>query len=268
MEKLGEYLKAAREKKGRSLSEMAERTRISLSFLQALENDEYSAIPGDVFVSGFLRSYARELGLSQKDVMARFRQAMGEEKAGQPVETPMPPVLKKVMEKERPLKLVYAGAAVFALLVAVYLLTGREHGEQTLPAPEAPAVKQAVEAPVEAPERAEPAPARETVPEEDVSAAKEEAGVRLKLTATADTWFHLRADGVRTKDAILRPGESVVVEADREIFLDLGNAGGVEIEYNGKTIKPLGPPGAVRRNLLFTPTQTPEPLGDRTLGAA
>lgn len=289
MEKLGEYLKAAREKKGKSLSEMAEKTRISLSFLEALEKDDYRAIPGDVFVSGFLRSYARELGLSQKDVMARFRQAVGEEKAEQPEEIPLPPVLKKVSGPKKSSRFLYTGLAVIAALLAVYMITGQKE-ESPTPVPKAPAVNEAAKETVTSPEETGPAPAGEAMREEEVAPEEEaeteakpavepEKGVKLKLTASEQTWFHMTVDGIRTTDAILKPGESVELKAIREILLDLGNAGGVEIEYNGKILEPLGPMGTVRRNLLFTPekggftvkppkAKDPAPMKSRTLGPA
>ncbi len=74
MPTIGEELKAAREAQGLSLTEIAEKTRISHTFLKALEEDDYSVIPGEVFVIGFLRTYSKELGLNVKDVMARYRE--------------------------------------------------------------------------------------------------------------------------------------------------------------------------------------------------
>ncbi|MHB8174823.1 MAG: helix-turn-helix domain-containing protein, partial [Nitrospirota bacterium] len=74
MPTIGEELKAAREAKGLSLTEIAEKTRISHTFLKALEEDDYSVIPGDVFITGFLRTYSKELGLSVKDMLARYRE--------------------------------------------------------------------------------------------------------------------------------------------------------------------------------------------------
>ena len=73
MATLGEELREAREKKGLTLEQIAETTRISHTFLKALEEDNYTVIPGDVFVTGFLRSYARELGIDEKHVLARYR---------------------------------------------------------------------------------------------------------------------------------------------------------------------------------------------------
>ncbi len=74
MATLGEELRAAREDKGLTLRQIAEKTRISLSFLTALEADDYSSIPGEVFVTGFLRSYARELGIPENEMLAKYRQ--------------------------------------------------------------------------------------------------------------------------------------------------------------------------------------------------
>lgn len=74
MGNLGNELKAARESKGLTLKQISEKTRISLSFLKALEDEDYSVIPGEVFVTGFLRSYAKELGLPESEFIRKYKE--------------------------------------------------------------------------------------------------------------------------------------------------------------------------------------------------
>src|SRR5512143_3986166 len=97
MATLGEELKAAREKSGLTLEQIAETTRISHTFLKALEEDDYAVIPGEVFVTGFLRSYARELGLDEKHVLARYRDAHPLQR-----EEEQPEPAKEVQQKLKP----------------------------------------------------------------------------------------------------------------------------------------------------------------------
>jgi cytoskeletal protein RodZ len=73
MGSLGSYLKRERELRQVSIAEMAQTTRIPVRVLAHLENDAYTELPADVFVRGFLRSYARALGLDDESVLARYR---------------------------------------------------------------------------------------------------------------------------------------------------------------------------------------------------
>ena len=73
MGSLGSYLKRERELRQMSIAELAQITRIPARVLQHLENDAHSELPADVFVRGFLRSYAHALGLDDESVLARYR---------------------------------------------------------------------------------------------------------------------------------------------------------------------------------------------------
>ncbi|HWI54257.1 MAG TPA: helix-turn-helix domain-containing protein, partial [Desulfobacteria bacterium] len=64
MQSIGESLKNAREQKGISLEQAEDDTKIRKRYLQALEDGEYSIIPGSVYAKGFLRNYANYLGLN------------------------------------------------------------------------------------------------------------------------------------------------------------------------------------------------------------
>jgi transcriptional regulator with XRE-family HTH domain len=69
----GVTLRRAREQRGLSLHEVAEQTRISVRWLDALEDARTEQLPAPVFVIGYLRSYARALGLSGDEVVDRYR---------------------------------------------------------------------------------------------------------------------------------------------------------------------------------------------------
>ena len=56
---LGEKLRAAREERGISISEVAEQTRISPHYLASVENDDYKTLPGGIFNKGFVKSYGK-----------------------------------------------------------------------------------------------------------------------------------------------------------------------------------------------------------------
>lgn len=72
MESIGSYLRRERELRGVSLAEVADITRIPLKQLEKLEDDRLAELPGEVFIKGYLKAYARAVGLDVDDVLARF----------------------------------------------------------------------------------------------------------------------------------------------------------------------------------------------------
>lgn len=71
-ETVGTTLRQRREKKRMVLAEVSRVTRIPVTTLESIEQDHFDDLPGDVFVKGFLKSYARTLGLHPEDIVARY----------------------------------------------------------------------------------------------------------------------------------------------------------------------------------------------------
>ncbi|MGI8495378.1 MAG: helix-turn-helix domain-containing protein [Pyrinomonadaceae bacterium] len=69
---LGEKIRQAREEQGVSISEAAEQTRISALYLESIENDDYRPLPGGIFNKGFLKSYAKHLGLDEQEALQDY----------------------------------------------------------------------------------------------------------------------------------------------------------------------------------------------------
>lgn len=72
MESIGKYLKKRREARAMSVEEIARATRIPVASIERLENDRFDDLPGEVFVRGFLKAYARAVTLPVEDVLARY----------------------------------------------------------------------------------------------------------------------------------------------------------------------------------------------------
>ena len=71
-ESIGSYLKRQRELKAMSVAEVSRVTRIPTVSLEAIESDHFDDLPGEVFVRGFLKSYAHAVGLLPAEVLARY----------------------------------------------------------------------------------------------------------------------------------------------------------------------------------------------------
>jgi len=72
MTSVGRYLREQREAKGMSREEISRSTRVPVSSVERIENDQFDELPGEVFVRGFLKSYARAVGVPQEEVLARY----------------------------------------------------------------------------------------------------------------------------------------------------------------------------------------------------
>ena len=77
MESVGEFFRQVRETKGLTIDEVASKTRIRTDFVKALEDGNFAKLPDQVFARGFVRSYARSLGLDEEDAVHRFIQSAG-----------------------------------------------------------------------------------------------------------------------------------------------------------------------------------------------
>lgn len=74
MSGFGAYLRNRREEKGLTLQEVAEKTRVHLRYLEAMEEGEFHLLPGPAYVRGFLRLYAGAVGLDPEAVVEMFAQ--------------------------------------------------------------------------------------------------------------------------------------------------------------------------------------------------
>ncbi len=72
MASLGQYLREKREERRMSIAELARATRVPVASVERIESDQFDELPAEVFVRGFLKSYARAVGVSADDVLARY----------------------------------------------------------------------------------------------------------------------------------------------------------------------------------------------------
>jgi cytoskeletal protein RodZ len=241
MTSLGQELKKDREARGISLKAVADATRISQRYLEAVESDQLDALPGGFFVKGILRSYAKAVGLDEEEVLQRYRRA-GILAAGGP-DKARKQAPEAGSSRKRARSLAGAAAAVIVILsFAVYFLT--RPGKPVAPPAD-------VSPPPAATIRPEPVPPAATSVEAAV-APEAEKGLRLDMIFVQKTWIQVYADGRLAMDGLRSAGDSAEVRADTELLVHLGNAGGLTYALNGKPGKPFGRPGAVVKNIRIT----------------
>lgn len=80
---LGEKLRQAREERDISISEVAEQTRISPLYIEAIENDDYSPLPGGIFNKGFIKSFAKFVGVDEEEALQDYSRQLSQQNEGQ-----------------------------------------------------------------------------------------------------------------------------------------------------------------------------------------
>ena len=243
----GETLRRERELRGISLHEIAEATKISVRFLQALEQDRHDILPGGTFPRAFVKQYARHIGLDADRVAAEF----------QYLHAPEEPSERRVPPRQRwspPPGAIFLGALV---VVAVLLLTLRRPGGE---APARAGQGQAAAAPAVLPSDRVYPPPTPTPAATPASAPGE--GLVLTLTAQQSCWVEVRADGQTVFNRVLNEGETETLAAQGELVLSVGNAGGLAIRLNDRPGLPLGRTGEVRRNIVITKDKIPSLVQD------
>lgn len=250
MESFGAYLKREREMRGIGLREVAQTTKIGLPLLEALESERFEVLGGEVFVRGFLRNYAKYLGLDAEDVVLRYDEyrikTAPAEETGRG-ETP-------VFAPDRKTLLAGAGALGSLVIVALFVLLASPGEKAPPPAPQAAPAAAAL--PLSAPEPAthpvEPALAAG----EPVAAAKPDAAMKpaaklvLVLQAEQPCYVKVWADQGEPFEREMVIGGELRFEAEQRFELLAGNAGGLSLTLNGKPLPKLGPEGRVRRRVI------------------
>jgi cytoskeleton protein RodZ len=239
MASFGENLRRERELRGVELRDIADATKISVRFLQALEQDRVDILPGGIFPRSFVRQYAKHLGLDPDRMVTEFDHVYGPE--------PVVPKTASAARKRsdaRPL-LVVVGLLILAGVGFLAWKTSRPEARSANAEPSA-LVPPPTSFP---PDRVYPPP---TPTPNAAPSAGEVKALALKLGATEDCWIAVQADGAKVIDRILKTGEDVTITAKNEIALSVGNAGGVTYTLNGRPGVALGREGEVRRNIVIT----------------
>ncbi len=157
MTSFGDKLRQAREKKGISLDDIAQITKIGTRQLAAIEAEDFDKLPGGIFNKGFVRSYARCVGLNEDETVAQYLEAIQESPAAFKADvgvTEFPPDREPVERANRsgiPFLPVLLGLGVLALLLAVVVWWRTSHSANEANPPPAPVPTSMVTPPASAP---------------------------------------------------------------------------------------------------------------------
>jgi cytoskeleton protein RodZ len=278
MPTIGEQLRLTREKQGRSISELATATCISSRYLQAIESDDRKSLPGDFFYRNFVKQYASALSIDSDPLVRELDRLLPKDDedvlpvlstAYQPTGKTVKPNRMRSIVSLALLVLAIGGGSAFyawweksqrkepAQMAAAPVL---EHKAEEPPKPQPEPAKDASvqppvtsETPVNPPAAATPtpAPATTSAPVPAPASTSPVAPGTVTLAATEKTWVSVTTNGKTVFAGILEPTETRRFEGVEHGKLITGNAAGLDVEWNGKAIGPIGPRGQVR-TVLFT----------------
>ncbi len=238
----GTWLRRQREIREIPLREIADVTKISLRYLEALEQDRFDVLPAPVFARGFLREYSKYVGLDPDEVVNSYltadREGVDDEAWSDSERT----VESKTTSSRQPLIAAVISLVVLLGLIYAFAKYWPREGEQRTPPPMA--------APVIAEPNPEPGPEAPSVSEPP---AEPEAVAPIVVTMdfTEDCWVEVEVDGERRLSELHVQGESMKLEGQEAIRLTLGNPGGVHLEVNGKVHGLDFAQGRVARDVLI-----------------
>ena len=226
----GNILRPERENQNRSLKDIAQKLKINVEYLQAIEDDNYSLLPAEVFTKAYLRIYAETLGLNSEHILKLYKNSLEEP----PVIATEPPgktiditALKNRLIAAFPWRPAAAMSVIAFLVIAAMVFMQGEDKKPSTTKAVPPLTK---DIPVEEKEQT-----GDTAPEE----------LQLKIIADEITWVSVSVDNGKPREWLMRAGESVTVEAFERFALKIGNAGGTMLLLNGKDVGRLGPHGKV-----------------------
>lgn len=252
---VGTILRESRDKRSLTLEDAARATRIGKNYLEALEDDAFHKLPSLAYVKGFLRVYAGYLGLSPDETVSRYDEWL--QATAPPEQEPMEGL--SAPRQERTVSIPNRWTIPFILmalvLVMAYVVGERDHGPQHQDQPRPATMAVAPPAPVQnivsssastrlhltpagAPDPVQP-PGRETF-----SSPVAGEGIVLRLKVNQDCLLNITIDGTLSQQYELKAGDLIEWKGEKVFSLDLGNAGGVEAEFNGKILPPFGEDGA------------------------
>lgn len=265
----GDYLRSIREKKEITIEELSRQTRIRPEIIERLEAERESELPGPVFVKGFIKSIAEAIGADPSEALKGFKDDESRSGTGHVILPAAGPHKRSSMAT----LVLSIGVIALVILSTMMLIRwwsaapGSDTPAETpspspstdlpssSPAPSDTSVT-GESAPLEAPTVSSPVDQLKAETDTGGSVVKDleterprfsrpSAPLQLKASAIEDTWVKVIRDQEKPEEYFLKSGDRLELEAQSVYNLLIGNAGGIELELNGKPVRLPGKSGQV-----------------------
>ena len=297
---MSKLCRTKREDLGRSIGEVASSTRIKANCLAAIEEEDYDNLPVEVYARGYIKEYAKYLSLPIEDVLSpyeKYLEMKKELKEKRPVtsssdrienvpekvkeeihgprtdeafckDAVVEPEPSRTVDKTEAFKtfgnkILWKGflLAIVIIAIAYQFISSRNAEQESRVAP----MTQQTETPKEALPNAVTPPTALPLPETAETKTAEMVPPKkrhnLIISAEDTSWVQVIMDGSEKKEALMKHGETLKVEADKTIRVVIGNAGGVSLKFDGKDL-PAGKKGEVLRLTLPETPKVEKPVQD------
>jgi len=251
--KLGAELKRVRESKGKTLEEIAGKTKINIAYLRSIENDEFDFLHTP-YVLAFVKAFAKHLGLDTKEIAERFNDQMRSElkltfqeesatvrdaEDDSYIESPKPASkIQTVDGFARDKKKPYIIISLVVILIALIIFLQKIFSPSEETVLTQPVTEQIIT----------------TSPEQETSrpAVIENEPLILSLAASDSIWFRVQVDDNPPREYIFAQGDSQSWTADERFELRTGKSTGINIYFNGERLTNLGSDNTLIWRLVLT----------------
>ena len=271
IENFGSYIKHERELRGVPLEEISRITKIHIRFLEALEDNRFDDLPGEVFIKGYIKSYANIIGSDVDEMLNSYEESIGNKliEKGRNSQSKSPNTAKKYIG------FVIAGLGILALLFFTKFInldknnsttkivkpsfsilgtpneketlskitensSNKELLENSIPNPEASATKKTLVVEKEL-DAIKPKPELQKqknslIIKEGKAPGNIEKPLKLTIKVKNNSWFNINVDDFREEDFILSAGDEKSYWGNEIFRLTIGNKQGTDLTLNGKSL--------------------------------
>jgi cytoskeleton protein RodZ len=255
---VGATLRHAREERGIALAQVAGSTKISLPNLRAIESNAFDRLPGGLFTRGFLRAYAREVGLGPEEIVRQYvteyetpePSAAGDPPDADESHSPgrRPPAVDRRrsdlnareldgLERRMQRDQILGTAAIFVIGAVVYLMLAQETPRQEMGI--------TVQAPATASGRG-----ASTVGTGGAGTASspsttvgQQATLHVELLPQGPCWVSVASDGTPVMQRLMNAGDRATIDAREEAVVRFGDAAACSFSVDGAPAAPAGAAG-------------------------
>ncbi len=292
VEETGPDLKKIREASGLTLKDLFESTRIRISILEAIENEEFHLLPESVYTKTFMKTYAQAVGVDSEKILSRYEKYLKQHGSSRQETVTSKNCLSKFYDSHRSLP-GFILTVLFVVVLVIFLLYPKHKAENVKKeiadkSKTQVVVREAEPQPAVVEKQAEE-PKTVVVVEEESSVSEDiadrqneeessvsediadrqneeessvsediankqnevvEATYKMTVEATELVWLNITVDNNPPQEVLLRPGEKIYKKASKGFTIDIGNAGGVNLIFQGESLGSLGEHGQVIRLVL------------------
>jgi cytoskeletal protein RodZ len=234
---VGTTLRIARERRDLSLAQLAATTKIPASVLQAIDDNAFDRVPRGIFVRGFIRAYAREVGLDAEEMIAQFLSETEDTLPAPDAHTPRHDRVDDEIEDlqiDAPVSASRPGwgyaLIVAALVIGIVSFNRSARSDDDTSAPKAAA-------------DAATADATPRALDEVQTVATTGGVMRFEMQARSECWVKAVVDGRTVVARLMQPGERLSTDAQHEVILRVGDPAALTYSINGRPGGALGQAG-------------------------